>query len=344
MIRYVITGATGWLGKNVVAALLEGSTDFDLGQRLGSADSLRCLRMPGERMPASQADTRIEWVEGDLTTGAGLDALLTGARGATLIHLAGLIHPRLFSRDFLAVNYRGTMTLVEAAKAAGLRKAVVMSSNSPLGCNPATDHVFTETSPYNPYMGYGGSKYRMELYLRDAMSAAFPICIVRAPWFYGPSQPPRQKLFFEMIRDGKGPVIGEGANRRSMAYVGNLAQGLLLAALRPEADNDIFWIADERPYPMAEIIDVIERLLEQEFGQRCAHKRLRLPSLACDVAYAVDYCLQAVGLYHQKIHVLSEMNRTIACSVDKAKTVLGYRPTIALEEGMRRSLRELFPT
>jgi nucleoside-diphosphate-sugar epimerase len=48
--------------------------------------------------------------------------------------------------------------------------------------------------------------------------------------------------------------------------------------------------------------------------------------------------LQATGMYQQKIHVLSEMNKTIACTVAKAEKELGYRPVIALEEGMRRSL------
>jgi nucleoside-diphosphate-sugar epimerase len=45
-----------------------------------------------------------------------------------------------------------------------------------------------------------------------------------------------------------------------------------------------------------------------------------------------------MGLYHQKIHVLSEMNKTIACSIDKARRELGYAPVVELEEGMRRSL------
>jgi nucleoside-diphosphate-sugar epimerase len=51
-----------------------------------------------------------------------------------------------------------------------------------------------------------------------------------------------------------------------------------------------------------------------------------------------DATLQALGLYHQKIHVLSEMNKTIACSVARAEAELGYKPAVALEEGMRRSL------
>jgi nucleoside-diphosphate-sugar epimerase len=163
--------------------------------------------------------------------------------------------------------------------------------------------------------------------------------IIRAPWFYGPNQPPRQTLFFKMIREGKAPIVGGGNNLRSMAYVDNLCQGLLLAAQVEGAQGKIYWIADRRPYSMNEIMDTVERLLESEFGQQCAHKRLRLPGVASSVAYVVDATLQGLGLYHQKFHVLSEMNQTIACSVAKAERELGYRPAVALEEGMRRSLR-----
>ena len=166
--------------------------------------------------------------------------------------------------------------------------------------------------------------------------------IIRAPWFYGPNQPPRQTLFFRMVRDGKAPLVGDGNNLRSMAYVDNLCQGLLLAATRARAKGRVYWIADQRPYSMNEIIDTIERLLETEFGQRCAHKRRRLPGFVSPVAYCVDAALQGLGFYHQKIHVLSEMNKTIACAVTRAESELGYHPRIALEEGMRRSLRWCF--
>jgi nucleoside-diphosphate-sugar epimerase len=142
-----------------------------------------------------------------------------------------------------------------------------------------------------------------------------------------------------MIRDGKAPIVGDGKNLRSMAYMDNLCQGLLLAAQSEKASGKTYWIADRRPYSMNEIVDTVERLLETEFKQKCVHKRLRLPALACSVAYAADKTLQTLGLYHQKIHVLSEMDKTIVCSVAKAESDLGYRPAIDLEEGMRRSLK-----
>jgi len=89
---------------------------------------------------------------------------------------------------------------------------------------------------------------------------------------------------------------------------------------------------------MNEIVDTVERLMEKEFRLTVAHRRMRLPSLASEVARLCDKLIQSLGVYHQKIHVLSEMNKTIACSLAKAQRELGYEPTIELEEGMRRSL------
>ena len=57
--------------------------------------------------------------------------------------------------------------------------------------------------------------------------------------------------------------------------------------------------------------------------------------------YTCDRAIQGVGLYQTKIHVLSEMNKTIACDVTKAERQLGYQPAIGLREGMRRSIQEL---
>jgi nucleoside-diphosphate-sugar epimerase len=141
-----------------------------------------------------------------------------------------------------------------------------------------------------------------------------------------------------MIRAGKVPLVGDGDNRRSMAYVDNLCQGLLLCDLVPAARGQVYWIADKRPYTMSEIIKTIEDVMEKDFDIQPARKRMRLPSLASEVAWMVDKGIQSMGLYHQKIHVLSEMNKTIACSIAKAERELGYAPQIDLAEGMRRSM------
>ena len=336
----LVTGAMGWLGASLVEGLIKGLPDCDAFADPQPDLRVRCLVMPGQdARPLQALSPRIETVEGDLRSIDDCRRFCAGADGAILFHTAGVIHPGRVS-EFYDVNVRGTTNQLDAALEARVRRAVVISSNSPCGCNPHPDHLFDEESPYNPYMNYGRSKMLMEQAVKKRITEnGLDASILRPPWFYGPHQPARQTLFFRMIRDGKAPIVGGGQNLRSMAYTDNIVQGMLLAATRDEAAGETFWIADERPYSMNEIVDTVEHLLESEFGQKCVHKRMRLPGAAAEVAGIVDGSLQRVGMYHQKIHVLSEMNKTIACSVDKARRVLGYRPRISLEEGMRRSLK-----
>jgi len=336
--KVIVTGALGWLGISLVEALVKGLADHEALKEPGGDLRIRCLILPGQDGAVlKKISDRIEVVTGDVRNPADCAKLCEDSKGAILFHTAGIIHPAKVA-EFYQINVDGTVNLLEAAIKAGVRRAVVVSSNSPCGCNPHPDHLFDELSPYHPYMNYGKSKMRMELAVKER-EGKIETVIVRPPWFYGPNQPPRQTLFFQMIRDGKAPIVGNGENLRSMGYVDNLCQGLMLSALVEKAAGQIYWIADQRPYSMNEIIDTVERLLETEFGQKCAHKRMRLPGLASEVALVMDASLQALGIYQQKIHVLSEMNKTIACSVTLAEKELGYRPAIALEEGMRRSLK-----
>ncbi|MDB6019516.1 MAG: NAD-dependent epimerase/dehydratase [Pedosphaera sp.] len=335
--QVLVTGALGWLGISLVQALVKGLADHEALKVPRHDLRIRCLILPGQNAaPLQKISDRIEVITGDIRNPADCARFCEGAKDAVLFHTAGIIHPGKVS-EFYQINVTGTSQLLDAAIKSGIRRAVVVSSNSPCGNNPHPDHLFDEQSPYHPYMNYGRSKMRMELAIRERQDKIETV-IIRPPWFYGPNQPPRQTLFFQMIRDGKGPIVGNGQNLRSMGYIDNLCQGLLLAALVEKASGQIYWVADKRPYSMNEVIDTVERLLETEFGHTCAHKRMRLPGFASEIALIADASLQALGLYHQKIHVLSEMNKTIACSIARAENELGYRPAVALEEGMRRSL------
>lgn len=334
----LVTGASGWLGSRLVESLVHGLPEHEALKQPSKNLKIRCLLLPGQNgEPLRKLSDRMEIVTGDIRNQADCARLCADAKGATLFHTAGIIHPRRVA-EFYDINLHGTEHLLNSAIKSGVKRAVIVSSNSPCGCNPHPDHLFDELSPFHPYMHYGRSKMQMELAVK-ARAEKIEAVLIRAPWFYGPNQPPRQTLFFQMIRDGKAPIVGGGNNLRSMAYVDNLCQGLILAAIAERANGQVYWIADRKPYSMNEIIDTIERLLEKEFGHICKHKRMRLPGIASDIAWLADKTLQGLGLYHQKIHVLSEMNKTIACSVARAECELGYNPTIALEEGMRRSLK-----
>lgn len=335
---FLVSGATGWLGRRVVRALTQGHPEM---REVGAGGRrVRILVQPGEKADDLSA-LGVETVAGDLRDPTAVHALAAGAAGATLIHLAGIIHPTRSVREFDEVNVEATKAVVAAAGNAGVRRVVVMSSNSPIGVSRNPFEVFDEDSPYNPYMGYGRSKRAMEEWLRARMHDAKPpqITIVRAPWFYGPEQPARQTRFFSMIKAGRFPILGGGRNRRSMGYVDSLAYGILLAANAAQAAGRIYWLADERPYPMKEIVDTVGDVLREDFGMEVKPGTVRLPAMIADMARLGDWMIQKAGFYNQELHVLSEMNLTIACTIDRAKRELGYRPLVDLREGMRRSVK-----
>jgi nucleoside-diphosphate-sugar epimerase len=328
------------LGKRLAGLLSARRFDHPALCDLPPDLSLRCLILRDEDgAELASLGARVEVIRGDLRNPADCEALCEGASGAWLIHTAGVIHPRRVG-DFYRINVDGARNLIHAAENAGIRRLVAVSSNSPAGCNPHQDHVFDEFSPDRPYMNYGRSKLLMEQAVKDAEKRGIvETVIVRPPWFYGPDQPPRQSLFFSMIREGKAPIVGTGDYPRSMSYLDNLCEGIMLATVTEAARGQTYWIADRRPYTMNEVVDTIERLLDQEFGLPVKHGRLRLPGIVSGIAQVADAGLQSLGLYNSKIHVLSEMNKTICCSIAKAQKELGYAPRVALEEGMRRSLQ-----
>lgn len=317
----LITGATGWLGSNLLDAL-------------GGDVHIRCL-VPGHERASPRSN--VEVVGGDIRQAADVARFCDGARDAVLFHVAGVIHsPRV--RDLYRINHKGTIDVVNAARRAGVRRIVGVSSNSPFGFNAGDSDVFDEHSPYHPYLNYGRSKWMMERALLDANGSGVETVVIRPPWYYGPHQPARQTLFYRLVRRGRVPVFGRGENRRSLAYVGNVVSAMRLAAASPAAAGQAYWIADARPYTMREIVSTIERVL-QEFGHECRGRQVKVPFAAAAAARTVDRALQAAGFYNSKIHVLGEMSKTIACSIDKARRELGYEPDVDLEEGVRRSLR-----
>ena len=152
-------------------------------------------------------------------------------------------------------------------------------------------------------------------------------------------QPPRQTLFFRMIRAGKAPIVGDGGN---LAFDELHRQSL--PGPSPGRDDPERRRPDlraRRPTPLLDerIIDTVERLLDTEFGRPCATSASSAsPVLAASIASVLDAAIQGSGFYNQKLHVLSEMNKTIACSIAKAQKEAGLPPRHRVEEGMRRSL------
>jgi nucleoside-diphosphate-sugar epimerase len=191
-----------------------------------------------------------------------------------------------------------------------------------------------EDDPPRPYLNYGLSKLQAEWLVNDAHRAGrIEGAIARPCWFYGPNQPPRQSRFLRMIKGGRPVVIGRGDNLRSLSYIDNTVQGLLLLDAVERAAGRTYWITDRRAYSFIEILETVAKILEVEIRPRY------VPRVGSDVARFVDSILQMAGRYQQEIHVAGELGESIAVSNAAAQADLGYDPEVALEEGMRRSIQ-----
>ncbi|MGA0879733.1 MAG: NAD-dependent epimerase/dehydratase family protein, partial [Ilumatobacteraceae bacterium] len=215
---------------------------------------------------------------------------------------------------------------------------VHVSSNSPFGTNPDPEDRFREQEPYNPYLAYGRSKMEAEFAILDAVETGLNAVIVRPPWFYGPFQPERQTTFFSLVRRGRFPIFGAGDQNRSMVYVDNLVDGIERARSWRGDPGRAWWIADERPYSVREIVDTVGRALRDE-GFFVTPPAVRLPTFVGAMAETADRLVQSTGGYVQALHVLGEMNKTIACDIAAARRDLGYQPQVSLYDGMRNSIR-----
>jgi nucleoside-diphosphate-sugar epimerase len=328
----VVTGASGWLGQNLVRA------------RAPRRERVRCLVPSSDEAPPLElVSPAVETVVGDVRDPATVDRLFDGVGpGAAVFHAAAVIHPRRSTREFYDVNVGGTQLVLDRARRRGAARFLHVSSNSPFGVNAHPGDSFTEDAPYAPYMGYGRSKQEAEQLVQQASDRGdLATVIVRAPWFYGPWQPPRQTRFLAAIRRGRFPLVGDGTQKRSMVHTDNLVQGLVRAEVSDKAPGNAYWVADARPYELREILTTVRRALEAE-GLALSGPdpgRLRLPRLAARAAERADSLLQGRGRYSQPLHVLGELNHTIACDIGRARDELGYRPTVELEQGMRASIR-----
>jgi dihydroflavonol-4-reductase len=210
--RVAVTGATGFVGSHLVAALC----------RAGAQVS--CL----VRAPARMADLRdagCTVVEGDLHSPGALARLVEHAE--VVYHVAGCLAAR--DEDaYLRVNRDGTASVVEAARQAPLRRFVYVSSLSVSG-PAARGTPLADTDDAAPVTPYGRSKQAGEEVVR---SSGLPFTILRPPAVYGPAD--RQFLrLFRLARTGVLPLLGDGQQELSLVFVHDLAEGAIAAAQSP---------------------------------------------------------------------------------------------------------------
>src|SRR5439155_1323714 len=224
-VNVFVTGGTGFVGAHLVKALC------------ARGDSVTAL----VRKPALAArlgwDDAVRLQHGDLDDEAALRA---GCAGADVVyHVAGKIAARN-AAEFMATNRDGTANVLEAARDAGARRLLFVSSLAVAG--PTTPgHPIDESRPPQPVTDYGRSKHAAEVLVR-AMPPSLPWTIVRPPVVYGEWDRGTLKIF-QLARRGVVPVFGDGSQELSVIHAEDLARSLIAAATSPAAVGRVYFAA-----------------------------------------------------------------------------------------------------
>ena len=301
----LVTGGAGFIGSHVVRALLADGHTVRVIDNLSTGSIANLADVRGE----------VEFIEADLRDAA---AATRAASGAELVfHLAALPSvPRSLADPWASHdhNANGTMRLLEAARAAGVRRVVYSSSSSIYGDTPVLPKVETmEPLCRSPY---AAAKLAGEQYvLSYARSGLIEGVALRYFNVFGPRQSPHSAYaavipaFLDAaLRGGTAEVHGDGEQTRDFTYVANVVEANRLAAYGP-ADRVSGWVVNCGAGSRTSL-NALLGLVEQESGHRVA--RRHTPPRPGDV-------------------------RDSLASLERAERVLGYRPLVGLEEGLRQT-------
>lgn len=310
----LITGATGFIGRHLASRLAKGS------------HSVRCLVRDNGDISCLR-NLNVDLFYGDLLS---KDSLRVALDKVDLIyHLAGEAYSRK-KDDYYKGNILATQNLLEACKERSPKRIIFLSSvgvYKPV----ATETLLTEESECKPITFYGKSKLDAEELIKKYNG---PWVIVRAPVIYGPHQLAVMKRFFlDAINNRTLYFIGNGNNLRSLCFVDNLVEGLVLLASRADVDGKIYILSDNSPYTFNEIIQTASRVIQQKV------KVFHLPSFLGDLSWKIYRLMDSVfDLCLVELYAFKKMQLHEGYDITKAKREIGYNPSITLEKGIQRTI------
>jgi nucleoside-diphosphate-sugar epimerase len=341
MARSLVTGASGFIGKQLVDALL------------ACGDDVRCLvRSTSVVEPLRQLGA--ELVIGDVNQPATLPAALSGVN--VVYHLAGLTKAFGFAA-YRRVNEEGVRHMAEAcARCTTPPVVVVVSSLAAAG--PMTDHerLRIETDPAQPVSHYGISKRGGEL-AAERWAGEVPITVVRPPIVLGPGDATGFILFRNIRRFRLYFVFGAG-RRISVVYVSDLAAGLIAAAQRgerlpapepnhktasnsdcfnsPTGGHGYYFVAAEHPQ-----FSDLNRLIARAVGRPRAWT-IRLPLPAIWAVGAASELTSRVTRRPDYVNLDRARELTAGhwiCSAEKAQRDLGFVPSAPFSDRIEQTVQ-----
>lgn len=232
----LVTGASGFLGRAVAAELVDAGHDVRTFQRRPSGVS------------------GVTDVLGSLVDPRAVGRAVGGTDA--IVHLAAKVSLAGAETDFEKVNVGGTDALLSAARSAGVRRFVMVSS-------PSVAHVGTSimgdgarvADPGRARGSYARTKARAEILALAADSSSMAVIAVRPHLVWGPGDTQLVERIVERARAGRLPLIGHGAALIDTTYIDNAATAICAALYAAErAHGRAFVVTNGEPRPVAELL------------------------------------------------------------------------------------------
>ena len=307
MAQYLVTGAAGFIGSNIVQELLKR------GEAVRALDNLATGRLSN----LDQFRQDIEFIQGDITDAAVLARAMQGVD--YVLHQAALPSVPRSVEDPLSAheaNATGTLKVLMAARDAGVKRVVYASSSSVYGDSPTLPkHEDMPTAPMSPY---AVNKLTGEDYCK-VFAAVYGLPTVALRYFnvFGPRQNPVSEyaavvphFMAAALLGERATIHGDGEQTRDFTYVQNVVNANLLACERDKAVGLAMNVACGERISLLELVARLNEVLGTELEPEFA------PTRAGDVKHSL-------------------------ADISLAERSLGYRVEVGFKEGLERTVEAL---
>lgn len=308
----LVTGATGFIGKNLIPELIKQERLRILARRTSNVSLLRAHR-------------DIEIAYGDLEKNRGIDEALLGID--TVIHCAARTIGKNFI-DYYKTNTIGTAHLIQAMNKEGIKNILYLSSHA--ACGPCCEKVpLRETDRLRPISSYGRSKKLAEdIIVKNGIN----YIILRPVTVYGPYDEEILR-YMKLLNHGFCPIIGYGDKYINLLYVADLVKLITTLVQANRFDNQTYFVNDGHCYSYEEVLGQIAVLLQKgNFKIHIPQEIAQLCGLFNDIFLPPHRRL----IWRDKVKELAE--HYWLCHSERLVTACGFVPRFSLERGMRETI------
>jgi nucleoside-diphosphate-sugar epimerase len=307
--KVLVTGASGFIGKYLCQSLSEQNFEIVIVTR-GQANAKENITVINKTL-----NINTDWSE----TLKGINVF---------IHLAGRAHVMKEEASdpyqaYAEINIEATKHLAEQAALNGVKRFIFLSSVKVNG-ESTKKSAFTESDQPQPEDDYGKTKYEAEKVLSNiAQETGMEVVVIRPPLVYGKGVKANFKNLIKLSQSGLPMPFGAIHNKRSLIYIENLIDFIMVCIDHPQAANQTFLVSDDHDVSTTQLIQSIAN---------ASSKKSRL------IPIPISWLTLVFKLIGKK-SLSDRLFGTLQVDISKAKTLLGWKPPFSFKDGIARTVQ-----